>query len=118
MTVNTSEAPVVRRQAPGWLVGVVTGVFGLAYAYAVWGAIGFLVQQANGEAGLTGYGWFVLLMPIVFPAIAFAAAFVLGRRRGILPLALTMLTGLGLVGAFWMNVFALAVTSAAIYNAV
>ena len=117
MTVDTAPAPG-RRTAPRWLVGVLTGLFGLCYAYAVWGAVGFLVQQVNGDAGLTGYGWFVLLMPVVFPAIVFAAAFVLTRRRGIVPLVLAQLTGLTLVAAFWMNVFALAVTSAAIYNPV
>jgi len=118
MSADTATAASRTTALPGWLIGVVTGFFGLFFAYAMWTAVAFLLQQAGGDAGLTGYGWFVLLLPVVFPVIVCAAAFILGRRRRILPFVLVELTGLALVAVFWINVFALAVTSAAIYNAV
>ncbi len=117
MTAQTTDATPARRTAlPVWAIALVCGLFGLLYAYAVWSAVGFLIQQAGGDAGLTGYGWFVLLMPVVFPVVVYAGAFALGWRRRILPLTILMVTGLCVVGVFWMNVFALAVTSDAIYN--
>jgi hypothetical protein len=115
----TTDAAASRRAAlPVGMIALLTGVFGLFYAYAVWAAVAFLLQQAGGDAGLTGYGWFVLLLPVVFPAVVLAGAFALGRRRRALPYALVLLAGLCLVAVFWINVFALAVTSDAIYNAV
>lgn len=108
--------PVARSAAPRWVVAVIAGFFGLFYAYALWTAVAFLVQQAGADGGLTGYGWFVLILPIVFPIIVFAAAVLIGRRRRILPFVLVLLTGLTLVAVFWLNVFSLTFTaSASIY---
>ncbi|MDQ1128316.1 hypothetical protein [Microbacterium sp. SORGH_AS_0888] len=102
--------------APRWVVAAVAGFFGLFYAYAVWTAVSFLLQQAGADGGLTGYGWFVLLLPIVFPIIVFVAAVLVGRRRRILPLSLVMFAGLTVVAVFWLNVFSLTFTaSASIY---
>ncbi len=113
-----SETATERRGAlPAWLVATIAGFAGLFYAYAVWTAVGFLLQQAGGTAGLTGYGWFVLLLPVVFPLLAFAGAVALGRRRRALPFALILLTGLCLTAAFWLNVFAYAAATPALYNA-
>lgn len=112
-------APVeqnVRRAMPLWLVAAIAGFFGLFYAYAMWTAVAFLAQQAGADSGLTGYGWFVLLLPVVFPIVVFVAAVAIGRRRRILPFTLVMFTGLALVAVFWLNVFALTFTaSASIY---
>lgn len=106
------------RPLPVWLFSIVVGVFGLFYAYAVWSAVAFLVQQASGDAGLTTYGWFALIMPIVFPAVVFGGAVVISRRGGFLRAVFLLLLGLAIVAVFWLNVFALAVTSDSIYNAV
>jgi hypothetical protein len=115
----TTDAGTPRRTAlPVWAIVLTAGIFGLFFGYAMWTAVAFVIQQAEGDAGLTGYGWFVLLLPVVFPAVVFAGAFALGWRRRILPFALVMLSGLCLVAVFWINVFALAVTSDAIYNLV
>lgn len=116
-TTMTDAAPARRRSAlPMWAVVSVAGGFGLFYAYAVWTAVAFLAQQAGGDSGLTGYGWFVLVLPIAFPIIVFGAAFALGWRRRLLPFALLLLTGLGVVAVFWLNVFALTFTaSSSIY---
>jgi hypothetical protein len=83
----------------------------------VWTALAFLIQQANGTAGLTGYGWFVLILPVVFPILVFAIAFAIGWRRGAGQFALVLLTGLALIAAFWLNIFAYAAASNALYGA-
>ncbi|QIG41291.1 bacitracin resistance protein [Microbacterium sp. 4R-513] len=101
---------------PVWLIATIAGVFLLLYAYVVWSAVAFLVQQASGVEGLSGYGWFVLLLPIVFPLVVFAAAFAIGWRRNAGQFALVLLTGLGLVAAFWLNIFAYAAASTALYG--
>jgi hypothetical protein len=114
MTATVQTSP--RRPAlPVWLIATVAGLFGLLYAFVVWTALGFLIQQAGGVQGLTGYGWFVLILPVVFPVLAFAGAFAIGWRRRALPYALAMLTGLCLVAVFWLNILAYAAASPALY---
>ena len=117
MAEAVDAAPQRRRTAlPVWLIVVISGLFGLFYAYAVWTAVSFLVQQATGVEGLTGYGWFVLLLPVVFPMLVFGGAFALGWRRRVLPLALLLLTGLALTAVFWLDVLAYASTSTSLYG--
>ncbi|WP_231917623.1 bacitracin resistance protein [Microbacterium pygmaeum] len=108
----------MRRTAlPVWLVATIAGLFGLFYAFVVWTALGFLLQQAQGVVGLTGYGWFVLILPVVFPLVVFAGAFAIAWRRSALPLVLTLLTGLALVAVFWLNILAYAAASPGLYVA-
>ncbi|KQR91221.1 MULTISPECIES: hypothetical protein [Microbacterium] len=102
--MTTDAAPRRRAALPVWLVATVSAFFGLFYAYAVWAAVGFLISQASGPLGLNGYGWFVLILAVVFPAIAFAIAFAIGWRRRLLPFAAILLTGLGVTAVFWVNV--------------
>lgn len=94
------------RTLPTWVVVVIAVVFGLFYAYAVWNAVDFLVAQASGPLGLNGYGWFVLLLAVLFPLLAFGVAFALGWRRSWWEFALVLLAGLGVVAVFWLNVVA------------
>jgi len=101
---------------PVWLIATIAGAFLLLYAYVIWNALIFLIQQANGVEGLTGYGWFVLLLPVVFPIVVFAGAFAIGWKRRAAQFALVLLTGLGLVAAFWLNIFAYAAASTALYG--
>ena len=65
--------------APRWLAVTILGAAGLLYAYAVWNAVAFLVEHSS--AGLSGYGWFVLVFAILFPLIAFAVVYAIGNRR-------------------------------------
>lgn len=95
--------PAITR-TPTWALATVGGLFGLFYAYAVWQAVGNTVAAA--QIGLNGLGWLIWIFAILFPAIVFAAAFALSYRRGILTYALVLLTGLGLVAVFWLNVVA------------
>jgi hypothetical protein len=117
MARSSDAAPSTRRTAlPTGLIATIAGGFGLFYAYAVWTAVSFLVQQATGVEGLTGYGWFVLLLPVVFPVLVFAGAFALGWRRAALPFALLLLSGLALVAVFWLDVLAYASVTTSLYG--
>lgn len=93
------------RTSPRWITGLVLGLAGLFYAYAVWNAVAHLVQMAQG--GLTGGGWITLLFAVVFPAIVFVFAYAIGRRRRAGELALVLLAGLGIVAVFWLCVLSL-----------
>lgn len=112
----SAVAPERRTTLPVWAIATIAGFAGLFYAYAVWTALAFFVQQVGGDAGLTGYGWFVLLLPVVFPVIVFAAVFALGWRRRASVFALLLLSGLCLVAVFWLDVFAYASVTPALYN--
>ncbi|MCR2801127.1 bacitracin resistance protein [Microbacterium sp. zg-Y818] len=116
MTAAAAAGP--RRTAlPTWLIAVVAGAFLLLYAFVFWTALGFLLQQAGGVEGLTGYGWFVLLLPVIFPPAVFAIAFAIGWRRRALPFVAVMLTGLAFVAAFWLDVLAYAAAAPSLYGA-
>lgn len=96
MSATAEQQPRMR-----WLSAIVLGVAGLFYAYAVWNAVAYLVTMA--QLGLNGFGWFLLLFVVLFPAIVFALAYGIGRRRPVGELALVLLAGLGLTAVFWMN---------------
>ncbi|MAP62808.1 MAG: hypothetical protein CMH34_03490 [Microbacterium sp.] len=102
----TDTTGSTERRLPTWITAVISGGFGLFYAYAVWNALDFLISQAGGYLGLSVIGWVVLGFAVVFPILVFAAAFALGRRRGAMGLALVLLVGLGLVSVFWLDVLA------------
>lgn len=105
--------PTVAPRTPTWAIVALSGVFGLFYAYFVWNAVAFLVSQATGALTLNGYGWFVLLLAVVFPLAAFGAAFAIGWRRVWGEFALTLLTGLAVVAVFWLNILAYSATAGA-----
>lgn len=94
------------RRNPTWLLVAISVLFGLFYAYALWNALAFLISQASGPLGLNGYGWFVLLLAVAFPLLAFGAAFAIGWRRAAWEFALVLFAGLCVVAVFWMNVVA------------
>ena len=108
-----ASGPASARRMPTWVLVAVSVLFGLFYAYALWNALAFLIAQAGGPLGLNGYGWFVLLLAVVFPLIAFGTAFALGWRRKAWQFALVLFTGLCVVAVFWLNV----VAYAAVYGA-
>lgn len=110
MSETTTPA---RPPTPTWLVASIAGAFGLFYAYAVWNAVAFLIQQASGILGLNGLGWALLLFAAAFPILVFAAAFALGARRRAGEFALVLLAGLALVAVFWSNVVAYSLTQGA-----
>lgn len=111
-TADTTPA----RRTPTWIVVTISGLIGLFYAFVVWSAVDLLVRQATGPLGLNGLGWFVHLLPVVFPLATFGIAFALGHRRAPWQLALALLAGLTLSAAFWVNILAYALTSYALYG--
>ena len=107
MSDTTTDAAASRpRRNPTWLVATIAGGFGLFYAYAVWNALGNLIQATQLPTGLNGLGWFIWTFATLFPILAFAAAFALGYRRPPHHFLLVMLTGLALTAVFWLNVVA------------
>ena len=99
-----------RRSAPVWLVAAISGIVGLFYAYAVWNAIGNLIETVgflgDNDLSLNALGWFVWIFAAVFPLLVWGGAFAIGFQRPAHELLLVMLTGLGLVAVFWLNVVA------------
>jgi hypothetical protein len=111
---DAAAAGVTRSQsAPTWLIVSISVFIGLFYAYAMWNALAFLVEQASGPLGLNAYGWFVLILAVAFPVVAFGIAFVVGWRRSAWQFILVLLAGLCLVAVFWLDV----VAYAALYGA-
>lgn len=107
----SAEPALTAKRSPGWLTGLVVGLAGLFYAYAVWNAVAHLISMAQG--GLSGVGWITLSFGVVFPAFVFAFAYGLGRRRSVGELALSLLAGLGIVAVFWMSLLAFSLSLAA-----
>jgi ABC-type Fe3+-siderophore transport system permease subunit len=103
---DTTAAAVERRANPAWLVATIAGAFGLFYAYAVWNALGNLIQAAQLLTGLNALGWFVWIFAVIFPIVVFAAAFAIAWRRPAHHFILVMLTGLALTAVFWLNIVA------------
>lgn len=110
---NVPETPdhVLKTRAPLWMMATVTGVFGLAFAYTVFSAIGALVQQASGTYPLTATGWSILIAAVVVPIIIFAGGVAFGIRRTIGEYALLLLAGFALAQVYWMNTLALMLSS-------
>jgi len=104
------------RHLPTWLLVAISGLFGLFYAYVVWSSVALLVQQVNGPLGLNGLGWFVYILPIVFPLLACGIAFASGQRRKAGELAIALLAGLTLSAAFWLAVVGYGTTSYGLYG--
>ncbi|MGN7187231.1 bacitracin resistance protein [Microbacterium enclense] len=105
-----------RRLLPTWLIVTIAGLFGLFYAYVVWSAVALLIQQVNGPLGLNGLGWFVYILPIVFPLMAFGVAFAIGARRRAGELAIALLAGLTVSAAFWLAIVGYGTASYGLYG--
>lgn len=76
----------------------VAAVLALAFLWQVYGAVSNLavwLRFANlMGSGLSAFAWIVLLAGIAIPAVAYAAALVLGRRRPARSLALILVLAL------------------------
>lgn len=110
------STPVRTRPLPTVVLVTIAGLFGLFYAYVVWSAVALLVQQVTGPLGLNGLGWFVYILPIVFPLAAFGVAFAIGQRRKAGELSIPLLAGLTLSAAFWLAIVGYGTTSYGLYG--
>jgi len=105
-----TAAPTASRLVSA-LRGFVTGILGLAYAFVIWNATFYLIEMA--QAGISGYGWTVLVMPVIVPMIVFTVALLLTRRRTLGVFIVVMLAGLGLSAVFWLDTLSFALRNGA-----
>lgn len=102
----THQDPAGRRSWSRALRGVLTGILGLAYAFLVWNATFYLIEMA--QAGISGYGWTVLLLPVIVPMIVFVIALLIARRQAVGGFVIVMLAGLGVSAVFWLDTLSFA----------
>jgi hypothetical protein len=79
----------------GWTSLVLAVVFGLLYAYVLWNAIGNLINLPKEFGSVTP--WWLLILDIAVPVIAFAAALFIGRRASFGARTLFFLIGFAVV---------------------
>jgi hypothetical protein len=96
---------------PGWVVFSILTFTGLGFAFAVFTAIAFLATAAGSSAGLSAYGWALLIFAAIFPLLVLALVYAIARKRSALELFATALAGLGLSGVLWLNVLGHILTS-------
>ena len=106
LTNPAASGPSTEKRTPTWIVVAIAVFFGLFYAYAVWNALGNLVQAAQLSIGLSALGWFVWIFATLFPLLVFVGAFAVGYRRKTAEYVLVLLTGLAVVAVFWLNLVA------------
>lgn len=97
---ETATSPV----RPSWAAVVVSILAALFYAYAVWNAVGNLLQAA--AIGLNATGWVVWVFASLFPIAVFLLVAGVALRWTLYKYAFLQLVGLGVVAVFWFNVVA------------
>jgi Family of unknown function (DUF6069) len=65
----------------GWPSIVVAVVFGILNAYVLWNAIGNLINLPKAFGSVTP--WWLLILDLAVPIVAFAVALFLGRRSSL-----------------------------------
>jgi hypothetical protein len=85
------------RRRYGWASISVAVVFGLLNAYVLWNAIGNLVSLPKEFGSVTP--WWLLILDVAVPVVAYVVALVLGRRRSLGARAILFLLALAVVGA-------------------
>jgi formate/nitrite transporter FocA (FNT family) len=95
------DAAATARGRIGWLGVTVAIIFGIFYAYALWSALGQLIDLPGEfeDAGVTGAPWGLTLAGLLTPIVLFALAFWLGIRRNIGDKILIYVVGLLAVAA-------------------
>ena len=102
MSAESTVTPQPDPRRPRWIFYMLLGASGLLYAYAIWNAIAYMIPLVGLAVGATT--WVALILAIILPAVVYAAAIALTRRRGLGTVALVLLAGLGLVAVFWLDV--------------
>ncbi len=118
-TERDENATASRAGRLGWLSITIAIVFGLFYVYNLFEAISNVVgvtsqinlyNQARAVVKLdpVPIPWVWLVIDVLLAPVAFALAFVLGRRKPVLLKVLLFVIGLTLVAAMTLSVEALA----------
>ena len=110
-----------RRAAPAWIIATIAGFFGLFYAYAVWAGLANLLAMNSLATSVLGgslqpTAWIALILAMVLPVLVFVIAVVTGARRAAWKLAVLLVVGLSIVGAYWINVQALFTHAAVVFQ--
>jgi hypothetical protein len=108
--IPAETLPPADPHRPRWLFYGLLGLTGLLYAYAIWNAVAYMIPLIGLAIGTTG--WVALILAIVMPAVVYAVALGLTRRRRLGTVALVLLAGLGLVAVFWLDVVGYTLTGA------
>ena len=105
-TASTAAAETIGGSpaaTPVWLTASIAVVFGVFYAYDVWGAVDSFVQLSNRAAALgvtlSGLATAVLITALVLPLVVFGLALAIGRHRGTFVLLLLLIVGYSVVQA-------------------
>jgi len=88
----------------GWASITIAVIFGILYAYVLWGAIGNLVGLS--QLDVPNVPWALLILDIGLPVVVFAAAFWLGRHRSWRARLLIYVVGLALLACCTVGSFA------------
>lgn len=111
-----TDAATVRSTGAGsWLRWAVSALFGLMYSYFIWLAFFSLQLMSSGVKPLNALGWTITILPVVFPALAWIATFLIGRRMRVWQLTLLFIAGLCLTAVFWINIINLQATQSATF---
>jgi hypothetical protein len=98
-TTNTAPDAASRRRV-GWPTLALAAVFGLLFAYDVWEAIStaVLLPQSYEAYGLDSsyVPWWLVIAGIAAPPVLYVLAFLIGRRRGPVAVALVFVVALAL----------------------
>jgi hypothetical protein len=96
VTDETSADSAKRTRPPyGWASIAIAIIFGLLYAYVLWGAIGDLISLPASLGSLTP--WWLLILAVAVPVVAYVAAFILGFRRSLGARTLFLFIGFAVV---------------------
>jgi hypothetical protein len=93
----------------GTLTLAITAAFGLFFALAVWAAVGNAIRFARAWAEIEQSApWWLFVVGILVPIGLYVLAFVLGRYRRPLELAVLLLTALAVSSALGLALTSLA----------
>ncbi|RLP76533.1 hypothetical protein D9V32_06695 [Mycetocola tolaasinivorans] len=107
--VAPSPAPPMGKLRRGIQIAI-TVVFGLLFAYQVWGGVGSAITLPRQVAAIGGsisaLGWTMIILSIVAPLVAFYVSYRVGRRRGWISMILTYLVGVAASFAIALSIAA------------
>jgi hypothetical protein len=109
--VQAADSVVSR---PPWPRIALAVVFGLFYAYDVWEVVASAVQILGLGLGFSAIGWVIMVAALLAPFVCFAAAFLIGRRRGLLVAVLSYATGLAVSAVLFFSLTVLLGASGAV----
>lgn len=99
MTDTTVESPAEAKRVRA-IALIVTAAFGLFFAFAVWAAVGNAIRFSRAWAEIEQAApWWLFVIGILLPVGLYALAFVFGRYRSTLELAVVMLTAFAVSSA-------------------